>query len=256
MRSSIVSGVFLSVVLLCGAASAQDFPLNRGLQATKPENIRLGAYLPRPPWSAIGRVNRRPGGFCSGTLITRIKVLTPAHCVWNRSRKVWIPSEDLHFLAGYHLGKYVEHRRIAYVELADNVDITRRGYPRNPKNDWAVLTLDRAISANASIHPIARLRSRRIKPSKLGPLVRAGYSPYRPYALSSNSCRAVGMFGRSLLMHSCDATFADSGHPILVQTRQGWRLLGLQTVTHKKNKKMNGLGMAVLVSAIPERLTR
>ncbi len=134
--------------------------------------------------------------------------------------------------------------------------MNRLGQPAHPTDDWAILTLARDVHSNHMIQPIDRLRSRRISPSRLGTLVRAGYSPFRPYALSSANCRAIGLFGRSILMHNCDATSEESGYPILVQTRRGWRVLGLQVTTFKRKKYANGLGMAMLVSRIPERFLR
>ncbi len=257
MRALVVTGIIISWFFFSGAVPAQEISHYQGKPRTGFGGVPDAATATQPPWSAIGRVNRRSGGFCSGTLIRADKVLTSAHCLWNKARKRWIPSDDLHFLAGYHMGKYVVHRRIAMVELADNVEITWRGHPRNPRNDWAILTLDRSVASSAMLRPVETYRfRRRLAPSELGPLVRAGYSAYRPYALSTDTCRAVGMMGRSMLMHNCDATIEESGYPILVKTRYGWRILGLQMATFKQTKHANGLSLAVLVTAIPDRLTR
>jgi protease YdgD len=214
----------------------------------------MAVPAPRPPWSAIGRINRRPGGFCSGTLIAPDRVLTTANCLWNKPMGQWFHARDLHFLAGYHLGGHIEYRRVVAMEFSKGVEINQRGYPRQASNDWAVLTLARPIAASYMIQPIAKIRlNRRPRPGRLGPLVRAGFSPLRPHALTSARCRAVAFFNRSALMHSCNAVYADSGLPMFVRTSDGWRVLGLQMTTYNKNKKHNGIGMALLVTAMSKR---
>jgi protease YdgD len=256
MRLSAATGIALLCVLSAGAPSAAEPDAWRAESAPSINLARLAPNTATPPWAAIGRVNRRPGGFCSGTLIGADKVLTSAHCVWQKRRSRWIDPEDLHFLAGYHLGSYLVHRRVAAVRLPDKLHMNRRGHPRQPVNDWAILTLDRPIATDAVLPVFPMQRKHRLTPAKLGPLVRAGYGIYRPYALSTDTCRAVGLIGSSLLMHDCDATIFEAGHPILVKTNGGWRVLGLQMATYKRTRRKNGIGMAVLVTAIPGRLTR
>ena len=84
------------------------------------------AAKPRPiePLGAIGRVNRQGGGFCSGTLIAPDKVLTTARCLWDVRLRRWTATADLHFLAGYHLGKFLAHRKAKAIELPANIQMT------------------------------------------------------------------------------------------------------------------------------------
>ncbi|MDH3242409.1 MAG: trypsin-like serine protease [Alphaproteobacteria bacterium] len=256
MRLSATTGAALLCMGLAGTAFGAEPALSRAESAPSVNVARLSPSMAEPPWAAIGRINRRPGGFCSGTLISADKVLTSAHCVWQKRRGRWIDAEDLHFLAGYHLGTYLVHRRVAAVRLPDDVKMNRRGHPRHPVNDWAILTLERPVATGAVLPLLTKRRARGMTPARLGRLVRAGYGIYRPYALSTDTCHAVGLIGKSLLMHDCDATIFEAGHPILVKTRRGWRVLGLQMATYKRTRRENGVGMAVLVTTIPDRLTR
>lgn len=256
MRLSAATGIALFSIALSGWAVAAEPERSRIESASAVNLARLAPTMAEPPWAAIGRINRRPGGFCSGTLIGADKVLTSAHCVWHKRRSRWIAPDDLHFLAGYHLGSYLVHRRVAAIRLPAKVDINRRGHPRRPVNDWAILTLKRPVATNAVLPLLAKRRGEDLTASKLGPLVRAGYGLYRPYALSTDTCHAIGLIGKSLLMHDCDATIFEAGHPILVKTRRGWRVLALQMTTYKRTRKANGVGMAVLVTTIPHRLAR
>ncbi|MDX1486214.1 MAG: trypsin-like serine protease [Alphaproteobacteria bacterium] len=268
MMRFVVALVVLSLgVFSSGGVSAEErTPISNQQQQAEGQLASQGYALavphwyraapaPRPPFSAIGRINRRGGGFCSGTLVAYDRVLTTARCLWNRSLGQWYFAGDLHFLAGYHLGGHIEHRRVVSMEFSESLRVNSRGRPRRASNDWAILTLDRPIAASHKIQPVEMIKlRRRPRPGRIGPLVRAGFSPLKPHALTMSHCRAVAFFNRQALMHSCKAIYADSGHPIFVNTSDGWRILGLQMATYNRDAKSNGIGMALLVTAMSKRV--
>ena len=71
------------------------------------------------PWSAIGRVNSRIGGFCTGTVIGPREVLTAAHCLWNKRTRSWLVPDAINFLAGYRRGEFIAHGKVVGFTLAD-----------------------------------------------------------------------------------------------------------------------------------------
>ncbi len=214
------------------------------------------AALPRPPWplTAIGRVNRRPGGFCSGTLIAPDKVLTTAHCLWDTRLGRWISIADLHFLAGYHLGDALAHRKVKAIELAADIKMTGGGMPLRAANDWAIMTLTRPIGPGSAVRPLelARLEGRP-RSSELGPLLLAGYGRRRPHAIEQVRCKAVSLINPTVLLHDCGVARSRSGFPILVKMAGGWRVLGLQMMNPNQGVGRKGLGMALLVAALGRR---
>src|SRR6185295_1804716 len=91
------------------------------------------------PWSAIGKLNNSVGGSCTGVVIDRARVLTAAHCIFNRRTDRFLPPSSLHLLLGYQRGSYSVHARVADYTVG-------RGYdPKDEEgslaSDWSVLRL-------------------------------------------------------------------------------------------------------------------
>ena len=52
------------------------------------EPVDVASY----PWSAIGKLFNEAGGSCTGAIISRDKILTAAHCVYNDRTQRFLPA--------------------------------------------------------------------------------------------------------------------------------------------------------------------
>ena len=214
-----------------GGAVAQD------MRWAPPSALRpgIGSEDPRrpvdpagDPWRALGRVQTEIGGRCTGVLVGPRTVLTAAHCLIARRAEAMLQPGSVHFLLGYHLGRYAAHARVVAYTTGPGF----RPSPVGPAGaDWALLTLERPVGGDGLALPLLRGA-----PAPRTPLMLAGYQKDRPEALlADTTCRALGVErrarGHPMLVHDCAGTQGVSGAPVLARGPDGhWGVAGVASL--------------------------
>jgi protease YdgD len=188
------------------------------------------------PWSAIGRVNRAGGGFCTGTLIAARLVLTAGHCVFDRAGRL-LPPATVHFVGGYRRGTAATHARARRIIVSDAFQPRAAASVERIANDWALIVLATPI-ATAPV-PIRSLpadtgdgasNAEGTGDDRPAPrLLTAGYAQDRPHLLSLDAGCALTqrIAGDRVFLHTCDGTRGTSGAPLLVDGADGLHIVGI-----------------------------
>jgi protease YdgD len=161
------------------------------------------------PWSSVGKIYNSARSSCTGSVIGPDKVLTAAHCLFNRATGRFVQPGSVHFLLGYRGGEYRAHARVAGYLIGANYKPEEAS--KSVPADWAILTLTTPVANVATPLPLAK------KPSAVDERIMVGgFSRMHPFKMTADTdCRVRGMLPTGLMVHDCAVMHGVSGAPLL-----------------------------------------
>lgn len=178
----------------------------------------------RAPWRILGRVQTELGGRCTGFLVAPSVIMTAAHCLWRDEAAAFIQPSSVHFMLGYDTGSWRATARAVRFVIPPAYDPV---HPlRTSQADHATIILDHALATSGELPPVVTAHAG-------DQAMLAGYQQDRKeLAMGDLACQVVRVRGQ-LIDHDCAATHGASGAPLLVKTKAGWGVAGIDVTAQQ-----------------------
>ena len=171
--------------------------------------IELDTLDKAQQWAAVGRINVRGIGFCTGTLISPTRVLTAAHCIYDQSTGERAAPGDIMFLADFRNGKAEATRKVRRTATHPRYSIFAEDAVTGVSYDMAILELDSPIQL-AGIRPFELAT----QPERGNGVSVVSYAANRSETPSLEElCHVLARKDATVVL-SCDVDFGSSGSPV------------------------------------------
>lgn len=241
--------LLLVLAIFCLGLSQPTAAEDKTAQSTKDRVVVRGADY---PWRAIGRLQWAGVGnraHCTGALIGKKLVITAAHCLYNLYTEQWIKASQVHFLAGFDRGEFVDHSVAEKTMISPNFDPVKWNEDSNLPYDWALVYLEKPIGDEVGYlgwQPFSNKKSK-ITAANKSSLVLAGYPRDRQYVLSLESSCIIDSFDISgnLFKHNCKLAHGDSGGPFTIMKNGRLSVIGLNSAVIGENGHTQSTAIAL-----------
>jgi protease YdgD len=211
-------------VFLIGAAAAMA-EAQTSASANLPD-VDISSY----PWSSIAKLNNSVGGSCTAVAIEQDKVLTAAHCIFNRRTSRFLGPGSLHVLFGYERGKYTVHALVGDYSIGPGYDPADEF--TTASSDWAILHLLEPLPG--AVRPLKFAGRLHTVPGSR--LMITSYALRRPHILTADTnCEVLGQVpGSALFEHTCHVGQGSSGAPLLLMEGGNAFIVGMQVAMRRQ----------------------
>ena len=191
-------------------------------------------------WQAVGRLNIGERSFCTATLVAPDKVLTAAHCLFDRETGERVPDAEMTFLAGWRTGRAEAIRGIRATAIEPGFHFTRGETLDRVASDLALLQLDQPIRL-PSVRPFAIGSA---APVQGAPVAVVSYARDRAEAPSlQDRCAVLDQRHDGVMVLSCAIDFGASGAPVFALEGEQTRIVSVLSAMASSSGQTVALGM-------------
>ncbi|MEA9389366.1 serine protease [Acerihabitans sp. TG2] len=213
------------------------------------------------PWQAIGQVETASGNLCTATLIAPHLALTAGHCVLAPGGTI-DKAIMLRFVAENQVWRYQTSAIETLVDktLGQQLKPSGDGWivpPQAAANDFALIYLTTVFKHIKPLplwqgdHQELTLQLKQARHE----VTQAGYpEDHLDTLYRHQNCLVTGWAQSEVLSHRCDTLPGDSGSPLMLYTRTGWRLIAIQSSAPLPKDRYRADNRALAVTAIQNAL--
>lgn len=191
-------------------------------------------------WMAVGRLDIKGVGFCTGTLVAPDLVLTAAHCMYNKSTGQLIDPADMEFLAGWRLGRALAYRDVRRVAIHPDYNFQAKISQNSFGCDVALVELWQPIR-NISVSPF-EIGAAPKRGQKVGVV---SYAQNRAEAPSLQQVCSVVNRQSDVVVMSCDVNFGSSGAPVFLFSEPEPQVVSVISAKASMNGESVAIGTTV-----------
>ncbi|MFN3955218.1 MAG: trypsin-like serine peptidase [Pararhodobacter sp.] len=204
-------------------------------------------------WEAVGRLNLGSRAFCTATLIAPDRVLTAAHCLFDRATGAPLEPGSITFLAGWRTGRAEAIRGIRRMAIEPGFQPGNGEALDRVAADLALLELDQPIRL-PSITPFVLSGD---TPRRGAQVAVVSYARERAEAPSlQNRCTVMDQRHDGVMVLSCAIDFGASGAPVFAFDGAEPRIVSVISARAESGAQQVALGMRLegRVEALAARL--